>query len=67
MTPAQFEAEKNYLAARLIAEQFLKQSLLKPDEFTKIDALLISRFQPQLGKLFSGITAKTTCNSVVKE
>lgn len=67
MTPVQFEAEKNYLAARLIAEQFLKQALLKPDEFAKIDTLLIARFQPQLGKLFSGITAKTTCNSAEKE
>jgi hypothetical protein len=33
MTPEQFEADKNYLAAREIAEGFLKKGLLTPDEF----------------------------------
>ena len=67
MTVTQFEAEKNYLAARQIAETFLKQALLKPDEFSRIDALLIERFQPPLGKLYSGNTPVSACNSDEKE
>ena len=67
MTTVQFEAEKNYLAARQIAETFLKQALLKPDEFSRIDALLIDRFQPPLGKLFSGNTPDSACYSGEKE
>ena len=67
MTAVQFEAEKNYLAARQIAETFLKQELLKLDEFSRIDALLIERFHPPLGKLFSEKTPVSACNSSEKE
>ncbi len=67
MTPTHFKAEMNYLAARQIAEQFLKQALLKPEEFERINALLITRFQPPLGKLFSDIAPDTTCNLTGKE
>ena len=35
MAPEQFEADKNYLAAREIAEGFLKKGLLTADEFDK--------------------------------
>lgn len=67
MTPIQFIAEMNYLAARQIAEHFLKQVLLKPEEFARIDALLVTRFQPPLGKLFSDIAPNTACNLAGKE
>ena len=53
MTPEQFEADKNYLAAREIAEGFLKKGLLTPDEFDKIDAFLVTIFSPQTGKLIA--------------
>ena len=53
MTPEQFEADKNYLAAREIAEGFLKKGLLTPDEFDKIDAFLAEKFSPQTGKLIA--------------
>ena len=53
MTPEQFEADKNYLAAREIAEGFLKKGLLTPDEFDKIDAFLTEKFSPQMGKLIA--------------
>ena len=53
MAPEQFEAEKNYLAAREIAEDFLKKGLLTNDEFTKIDAFLTEKFSPQIGKLIA--------------
>ena len=53
MAPEQFEAEKNYLAAREIAEGFLKKGLLTEEEFTKIDAFLTEKFSPQMGKLIA--------------
>ena len=53
MTPEQFEAEKKYLAAREIAEGFLKKGLLTADEFDKIDAFLAEKFSPLMGKLIA--------------
>ena len=53
MTPEQFEADINYLAAREIAEGFLKKGLLTDDEFTKIDAFLVEKISPQTGKLIA--------------
>lgn len=37
VAPERFEAEKNYPAAREIAEGFLKKDLLTEEEFTKIE------------------------------
>ena len=53
MSQEQFEAEKNYLAAREIAEGFLKKGLLTDDEFNKINAFLVEKFSPQMGKLIA--------------
>ena len=53
MAPEQFEADKNYLAAREIAEGFLKKGLLTAEEFDKIDAFLTEKFSPQIGKLLA--------------
>ena len=53
MTQEQFEADKNYLAAREIADGFLKKGLLTADEFDKIDAFLVEQFSPQTGKLIA--------------
>ena len=53
MTPKQFESEMNYLAARHIAECFLKQGLLTKPEFRRIDDFLIGTFTPLIGKLLT--------------
>ena len=53
MTSERFEDEKNYLAAREIAEGFLNKGLLTVDEFNKIDAFLTEKFSPQIGKLIA--------------
>lgn len=59
MTEAQFEAEKNYQAAREIAETFRRQRLLTAEEFVEIDTILLQKYHPSLGTLFS----ESTCNS----
>ena len=56
MTPEQFEAEKNYQAARQIIEGFRQQSLLTEEEFVQIDTILLHKFRPPLGTLCSEIT-----------
>ncbi len=56
MTLEQFEAEKNYQAARQIAESFRKQGLLTDEEFGQIDTILLEKWEPSLGVLFSEIT-----------
>lgn len=53
MTPVQFESEKNYQAARQIAENFRKQGLLTDEEFAEIDTILLQKYQPSLGILFA--------------
>ena len=56
MTLEQFEAEKNYQAARQIAESFRQQGLLTDEEFGQIDTILLEKWEPSLGVLFSEIT-----------
>ena len=62
MAPSMYNAEIDYLAAREIAENFLKQSLLTEEEFSRIDTYLLERFQPPVSKLFSENKAKSACN-----
>ena len=59
MTNAQFEAEKNYQAAREIAEGFRRRGLLTEKEFVEIDTILLRKYRPSLGILFS----ESACNS----
>ena len=59
MTEAQFEAEKNYQAAREIAANFHRRRLLTEKEFVEIDTILLQKYRPSLGTLFS----ESTCNS----
>lgn len=56
MTAEQFEAEKNYQAARQIIEGFRQQGLLTEEEFVQIDTILLQKFRPPLGSLCSEIT-----------
>jgi hypothetical protein len=60
MNPEQFEAEKNYQAARQIIEGFRQQSLLTEVEFVQIDTILLREFRPPLGSLCAEITCFTT-------
>ena len=60
MKPEQFEAEKNYQAARQIIEGFRQQNLLTEEEFVQIDTILLQKFRPPLGTLCSEITCFTT-------
>lgn len=53
MTDVQFEAEKSYQAAREIAEGFRRRGLLTEKEFVEIDTILLQKFRPPLGTLFS--------------
>ena len=59
MKPEQFEAEKNYQAARQIIEGFRQQSLLTEEEFVQIDTILLQKFRPPLGTLYAEITCFT--------
>jgi hypothetical protein len=60
MNLEQFEAEKNYQAARQIIEGFRQQSLLTEEEFVQIDTILLREFRPPLGSLCAEITCFTT-------
>ena len=51
MTPEQFEMEKNYRLALTIAKTMLKNEMISPKEYRKIDAMLIAKYQPILGGL----------------
>lgn len=53
MTLKQFDSEMNYLAARHLAECFLKQGFLTKTEFRKIDDFLVGAFTPLIGKLLT--------------
>ena len=51
MTHQQFESEKNYRLALTIAKTMLKNEMISPKEFRKIDSALISKYQPIIGGL----------------
>ena len=63
VTSEQFNAEKDYQAARQIAESFRKQGLLTDEEFAEIDTILLQKFRPSLGTLF----AENACYSKPSE
>ena len=63
VTNEQFNAEKDYQAARQIAESFRKQGLLTEEEFAEIDTILLQKFRPYLGTLF----AENACYSKPSE
>ena len=51
MTQEQFEMEKNYRLAISIAKNMLKNEMISPKEYKKIDAMLIAKYQPIIGGL----------------
>lgn len=46
MTLAQFDREKNYRISLAIAKAMLSQGLIDKKDFSKIDALLITKYRP---------------------
>lgn len=51
MTQAQFEREKAYRAAILIAKSMLKNGLITEPEFQKIDRIMLEKYCPVQGCL----------------
>ena len=55
MTDEQFRAEKLYQTSLSIAHSMLKKDLITLEEFDAIDKLLLEKYRPLLGTLFSHI------------
>ena len=53
MDDEQFRAETAYQAALSLAERLLHAGLLTEAEFSKARELLLARYKPSLGALFS--------------
>ena len=53
MTDEQFRAEKLYQVSLSLAQSMLEKGLVTPDEFAVIDKLLLDKYRPLLGTLFS--------------
>jgi len=55
MTDDQFRAEKLYQVSLSLAQSMLEKGLVTADEFTIIDRILLEKYRPLLGTLFSHI------------
>ena len=53
MTEKQFQAEKQYQVALMMAKTLHEKGLLTREEYATIDAILLDKFQPYLGALLS--------------
>lgn len=53
MTDEQFSAEKTYQVSRALAKSMFKKGILTADEFAEIDTILLRKYHPLLGILFS--------------
>ena len=53
MTEIQFQAEKRYQVALVIAKSLLEKGLLTQEEYSLIDTILLDKFRPSLGTLLS--------------
>jgi hypothetical protein len=51
MTHEQFEREKNYRVALLVAESMLRQGLITDQEYHEIDTILTEKYRPIFGGL----------------
>lgn len=51
MTNEQFEAESHYQAAISIVKSMLKNDLITPQEYNKINTIMLKKYQPILGGL----------------
>ena len=55
MTEGQFTAEKQYQTSLLLAKELLEKGLLTREEYTVINTILLQKYGPPLGTLFSEI------------
>lgn len=55
MSEEQFSAEKRYQASLLLAKILCEKGLLTEDEYAVIDTILLEKYKPSLGTLFSEI------------
>ena len=53
MTPEELRNDMLYHTALSMAKTMLEQGLLSPEEYTEIDTILLQKYQPYLGSLFS--------------
>lgn len=55
MTEEQFRAEKLYQVSLSLAQSMLEKGHITADEFAIIDRILLEKYRPLLGALFSHI------------
>jgi len=55
MTDEQFRAEKLYQVSLSLAQSMLEKGHITADEFAAIDRILLEKYHPLLGTLFSHI------------
>lgn len=53
MTPEELRNDMLYHMALSMAKTMLKKGLLSPEEYAEIDTILLQKYQPYLGSLFS--------------
>ena len=53
MTPAELRNDMLYQMALSMAKTMLEKGLLSPGEYAEIDTILLQKYQPYLGSLFS--------------
>ena len=49
MSKEQFEREKHYVAAMVVARAMLSKGVITKEEYRKIDALFAEKYQPLIG------------------
>lgn len=60
MRKKEFEAELRYLATLSEAKSMLKEGLILPEEYDRIDTALLEKYRPVLGLLLAGKSGKKT-------
>ena len=53
MTPEELRNDMLYHMAFSMAKTMLEKGLLSPEEYAEIDTILLQKYQPYLGRLFS--------------
>ena len=53
MTPEEYRNDMLYHAALSMAKSMLEKGLIPPEEYNEIDTLLLQKYRPYLGGLFS--------------
>jgi hypothetical protein len=51
MTKEQFEREKNYCVAVIIAKRMLKEGIITKEDFNKLLLIFVQKYRPVIGSL----------------